>query len=77
MVELAVPGRTRYESRNAFAFAALRCDGSVVTWGDRFSGFELVLFGCVRCPCQAPLLMASPLSLGIAMCSCYFYLAMG
>jgi YVTN family beta-propeller protein/VCBS repeat-containing protein len=32
------PGRTGYEVRNNFAFAALRDDGSVVTWGDKALG---------------------------------------
>ncbi len=32
------PGRTSYEVRNNFAFAALRDDGSVVTWGDKAFG---------------------------------------
>ncbi len=35
----ASPGRTRYEVSNSYAFAALKSDGSVVTWGDsRYGG---------------------------------------
>ncbi len=32
------PGKTPGEYRNSTAFAALRSDGSVVTWGDSSSG---------------------------------------
>jgi alpha-tubulin suppressor-like RCC1 family protein len=34
----ASPGRTRHEFRNTSAFAALRSDGSVVTWGESSYG---------------------------------------
>ena len=34
----ASPRRTRHEVRNSFALAALRSDGSVVTWGDPLHG---------------------------------------
>jgi hypothetical protein len=34
----ASPGRTRYEVRNSYAFAALKSDGSVVTWGSSLYG---------------------------------------
>ena len=34
----ASPGRTRYEWVNAYAVAAIRNDGSVITWGDPLSG---------------------------------------
>ncbi|NLQ07030.1 hypothetical protein FLX35_03240 [Cylindrospermopsis raciborskii LB2897] len=34
----ASPGRTRYEWRNYNAFAALKSDGSVVTWGSSSNG---------------------------------------
>ncbi|OPH11438.1 Calx-beta domain-containing protein [Cylindrospermopsis raciborskii] len=34
----ASPGRTRYEVGNAYAFAALKSNGSVVTWGQSWAG---------------------------------------
>ncbi|MFN9400857.1 MAG: hypothetical protein ACK57R_08760, partial [Dolichospermum sp.] len=38
-IATASPGRTRHEYRNNGAFAALKSDGSVVTWGDsRYGG---------------------------------------
>ncbi|MFN5193434.1 MAG: hypothetical protein ACK5E6_03280, partial [Cyanobacteriota bacterium] len=37
-IPVATPGRTRGEYRNWFAFAALKADGSVVTWGDPLLG---------------------------------------
>jgi hypothetical protein len=37
-VPQAAPGRTRHEWQNSMAFAALRSDGSVVTWGHHTNG---------------------------------------
>ena len=34
----ATPGRTSQEFNNIFAFAALKTDGSVISWGDSNSG---------------------------------------
>ncbi|WP_413681483.1 Ig-like domain-containing protein [Prochlorococcus sp. MIT 1327] len=37
-IPVAAPGRTTHEWRNKYAFAALKDDGSVVTWGDSEKG---------------------------------------
>ncbi|WP_413682031.1 Ig-like domain-containing protein [Prochlorococcus sp. MIT 1323] len=38
-IPVAAPGRSTHEYRNEFAFAALKDDGSVITWGDsRYGG---------------------------------------
>ena len=42
---VAYPNHTLGEFRNASAFAALRADGSVVTWGDAFSGGDATSAG--------------------------------
>ncbi|WP_457767374.1 Ig-like domain-containing protein [Cyanobium sp. ULC082] len=37
-IPIASPGRTNQENRNLYAFAALKVDGSVVTWGNPLYG---------------------------------------
>lgn len=37
-IDASTPGRTNYEVQNPFAFAVLKEDGSVVTWGDPYYG---------------------------------------
>ena len=37
-IPIASPGRTNQEWRNIYAFAALKADGSVVTWGNPYEG---------------------------------------
>jgi len=39
-IPVASPGRTRGERRNGGAFAALKADGSVVTWRDPYYGVD-------------------------------------
>ena len=37
-IQVNAPGRTNQEWRNQDAFAAIKADGSVITWGNSFSG---------------------------------------
>lgn len=48
-VARSTPGRTNQETRNSFAFAALKRDGSVVTWGGRPPGVTARQWQA-RCP---------------------------